>query len=103
MMAQFDVHENPRKRDYPLLLDVQTDLLSRLDTRAVVPMVRLKRYGARPITRLNPTARIDGVEYILLFQELAAIPVTALGDKVSSLAGRRADLLAALDLLFTGI
>ena len=102
-MAQFDVHENPRKRDFPLLLDVQADLLSRLDTRAVVPMVRLKRYGATPITRLNPTARIGGVDYILLFQELAAVPLSALGDKVTSLAGRRADLVAALELLFTGI
>jgi toxin CcdB len=102
-MAQFDVHENPRKRDYPLLLDVQAELLSRLETRVVVPMVLLKRYGVRPITRLNPIARIRGVEYLLLFQELAAIPTSEMGDKVTSLAGRRADLLAALDLLFTGI
>jgi toxin CcdB len=102
-MAQFDVHENPRKRDFPLLLDVQADLLSRLETRVVVPLVRLERYPATPITRLNPTARVGGVEYVLLFQELAAVPRDALGPRVTSLTGRRAELLAALDLLFSGI
>lgn len=102
-MAQFDVHKNPKKGEFPLLLDVQADLLSRLATRAVVPLARLKRWDSKPITRLNPTARIGGVDYVLVFQELAAIPVTALGAKITSLAGRRADLLDALDLLFTGI
>jgi toxin CcdB len=102
-MAQFEVYENPRRGQYPLLLDVQADLLSGLATRAVVPMARLKRYPAKPISRLNPTARIDGVEYVLVFQELAAIPQTALGDRVGTLAGRRSDLVAALDLLFAGI
>jgi toxin CcdB len=63
----------------------------------------LKRYGSKPITRLNPTASLDGTEYVLVFQELAAIPVSSLGEPVSSLASRRTDLIAAVDLLFTGI
>lgn len=38
---QFDVHENPspRMRDaYPYVVDVQSDLLSSLATRMVVPL-----------------------------------------------------------------
>jgi len=101
-MAQFDVHKNPRGGAYPLLLDMQSDVLSRLATRAVVPMMTLKRYGAKPISRLNPTVKISGTEYILLVQELAAVPATALGPVVASLAGRRNDLIAACDLLLTG-
>jgi toxin CcdB len=102
-MAQFDLHRNPRGGSYPLLLDVQADLLDRLATRVVVPLVAARRHGARPITRLNPVVSHDGKDYVALFQELAAIPVSALGERVGSLADRRADLVAAVDLLFTGI
>jgi toxin CcdB len=88
---------------YPLLLDIQADLLSQLATRVVVPMTSVKRYGTKPITRLNPTATVSGVEYVVVFQEIAAIPRSALGKLVGSLASRRAELIAAIDLLFTGI
>jgi hypothetical protein len=59
-MAQFDVYKNPRGGAYPLLLDVQAELLARLATRVVVPMMTRKRYGAKPITRLNPIAHVRG-------------------------------------------
>ncbi|HYU15126.1 MAG TPA: CcdB family protein [Candidatus Acidoferrum sp.] len=36
-------------------------------------------------------------------QELAAVPKTALGETVGSLASRRTELIAALDLLLTGV
>jgi toxin CcdB len=102
-MAQFDVHRNPKRGAFPLLLDVQADLLSSLATRVVVPMTKLDRRSAKPISRLNPTASVDGVTYALVFQELAAIPKAALGERVTSLMGRRVELIAALDLLLTGI
>ena len=102
-MPQFDIYRNPRKRRYPVLLDVQDDLLSQLSTRVVVPLMTLERYGARPITRLNPTATIDGTEYVAVFQELAAIPASVLGKPIGSLADQRFDFVTAIDLLFTGI
>ena len=102
-MAQFDVHRNPGKRRYPLLLDVQDDLLTTLATRVVVPLTTSKQFGARPITRLNPVATVDGRDYVLVFQELAAIPAAALGESVASLRDRRTEMIAAIDLLFTGI
>ncbi len=102
-MAQFDVFRNPRPGPFPLLLDVQASLLSGLATRVVVPMAKRKGYGMPAITQLNPTAKVGGVEYVLVFQELAAVPATALGDMVGSLKSRRADLVRAIDRLFTGI
>jgi toxin CcdB len=102
-MVQFDVHRNPKRGAFPLLLDVQADLLSSLATRVVVPMTKLDPRGPKPISRLNPIAAVDGVKYALVFQELAAIPKSALGERVASLAGRRVDLIAALDLLLTGV
>jgi toxin CcdB len=102
-MAQFDVYRNPRRGPFPLLLDVQAELLAELATRVVVPLMTRKRYAARPITRLNPTATIGKTEYVLVFQELAGIPAAVLREPLASLATRRTDLVAALDLLFTGI
>lgn len=102
-MPQFDVYKNPRGGSYPYLLDVQADVLARLATRTVVPLMSIKRYGAKPISRLNPTVRIANVEHVLLVQELAAIPAASLREKVLSLSTRRSEIVAAIDLLFTGL
>ncbi len=102
-MAQFEVFENPRQGLFPLLLDIQTDLLSQLETRVVVPLAEIDRYGARPISRLNPVATIRGGDYVLVFQELAAVPRAALGERVDTLDSMRPALIAAIDLLFNGI
>jgi toxin CcdB len=102
-MGQFDVYKNRAGGSFPFLVDVQSDLLARLATRVIVPIARLKRYGTKPVTRLNPVVELGGTEYVLVFQEMAAISATTLGEPVGSLAARRADLVAAIDLLFTGI
>jgi toxin CcdB len=101
-MPQFDVHRNPRGGELPLLLDIQADVVASLATRIVVPLTRRKR-TTHPITRINPLATIDGVEYVLVFQELAAIPATALGPRIASLAAQRVELIAAIDWLLSGV
>ena len=45
---------------------------------------------------------IHGVEYVAVFQELAAILSSELGDVVGSVAAHRTEVVAALDFLFTG-
>jgi toxin CcdB len=100
-MPQFDVYKNPRGGLYPLLLDVQADLLGALGSRIVVPLIPAKKYG-KPITRLHPTVIIGGVDYVIMFHDLAAVPANILAKRVHSLQNRRAELIAALDLLFTG-
>jgi toxin CcdB len=101
-MAQFDVHRNPGGGEFPFVVDVQSELLATLSTRIVVPMTRKTRH-AKLITRLNPVATVRGVDYVLVVQEMAAIPTTALGEVVGSLKARRAELVAAIDMLFTGL
>lgn len=102
-MAQFDLSRNPRSKTYPFLLDVQADLLRDLASRVVVPLAPLPKLRGKPLARLNPVVSIAGREYAVLFQELAAIPAKALGETVGNLRSRRAELIAALDLLLTGI
>src|SRR4051812_17403112 len=101
-MPQFDVVKNRRRGLFPLLLDVQADALHSLGTRIVVPMVPRRKAEAPPVARINPTATVLGVEYVLLFNELAAIEVEALGEIVATLRSRRSDWITALDMVFTG-
>jgi toxin CcdB len=102
-MAQFDLFRHARNKRYPFLLDLQADLLRDLATRVVAPLTTVKRLRGKPIGRLNPIVEVEGTEYAVLFQEMAALPVTALGATAGNLRTRHAELIAALDLLFTGI
>jgi toxin CcdB len=102
-MAQFDLFRLPRNKRYPFLVDLQADLLRDLATRVVAPLTAVTRLKGKPISRLNPVVEVEGTKYAVLFQELAALPVSALGDAAGSLRTRRDELIAALDLLFTGI
>jgi toxin CcdB len=102
-MAQFDVFQNPKAGMFPLLLDIQSELLTRLETRVVVPMTTVKKLGAKPITRLNPTVKIDNIEYVLVVQDLASIPLSALSKRITNIAAKRTEIVAAIDLLITGI
>lgn len=57
----------------------------------------------RLIKTLTPLLEIDGRQYAMLTPQLAGIPKKQMGAKVADLAHRRNDIIAALDLLITGI
>jgi predicted cobalt transporter CbtA len=101
-MAQFDVFKNKRRGPFPLLLDVQADVLRGIGTTIVVPMVARHNAEGRPLARIHLMATIDGADYVLLFNELGATPREFLGMRVATLASRRSDWLAALDMVLTG-
>jgi toxin CcdB len=101
-MAQFDVRKDRKGKVYPLLLDVQADLLDHLATRVVVPLALKRTYPVKPLRIVNPIVVVRNVEYIAVFQELAAISARELGDLVGTLSSQRATLVAALDFVFTG-
>jgi toxin CcdB len=104
-MAQFDVYANPNpgtRKEIPYLLDVQADLLDSLATRVVVPLVLAEEMGLAA-KHLNPQFKIKGATVIMSTAELAGVSTRSLGDKVASLKNKRDEIIAALDLLFTGI
>lgn len=104
-MAQFDVYLNPNaetRRVIPYLLDVQADLLDRLATRVVVPLVLAEEMG-QAAKYLNPQFKVKGVAVVMSTAELAGVSNRSLGDKIVSLKDKRDEIIAALDLLFTGI
>lgn len=104
-MAQFDVYMNPNaatRKTIPYLLDVQADLLDTLVTRVVVPLVLTEIMGLAA-KHLNPQFKIKGLAVVMSTAELAGVSNRSLGDKVASLKNKRDEIIAALDLLFTGI
>lgn len=104
-MAQFDVCRNANpvsSRDIPYLLEVQSDLLGILSTRVVAPLVRATEMGKVAKT-LNPQFEIEGISVVMSTPEIAGVPRRVLGEKIASLQHRREEIIAALDLLFTGI
>jgi toxin CcdB len=84
------------------LLDVQADLLDTLATRVVVPLVLVEEMGLAA-KNLNPIFKIKSTAVVMSTAELAGVSIRALGDKVASLKSKRDEIIAALDLMFTGI
>ena len=105
-MAFLEVHINPNRatnRTIPFLLDVQADLLSSLNTRLVVPLYRKDAAPARVIARLTPLLKFQGKTYVAMIPEIAGVSQRVLGTSAGHLTTLRAEIIAALDLLFTGI
>jgi toxin CcdB len=98
-MARFAVHAEPNADGY--LLDVQADAMEHLNTRMVVPLLPAKR-APLPATTLNPVFRIGTVDYVMATQYMAAVPRRILKQSPFSLAHRREEILAAIDLLLQG-
>ncbi|EGW22570.1 CcdB family protein [Methylobacter tundripaludum] len=87
----------------PYFLDVQSDLLQRLETRIVIPLRRRDRFAAVNLpANLTPTFEIEGVECLLETPNLAAVPLRLLKTPIASLASRQFEITAALDFLFQG-
>lgn len=105
-MAQFAVYRNKNSgsRDaIPFLLNVQHDLLEGLETRVVIPLGRSERLTERAIRTLMPVLEIEGERLVLLTPQLAGIPKSELGPWVAQLDSYRSEVIAALDLLVTGL
>lgn len=104
-MAQFVVHRNPDPEGAtwaPYLLVLQNDLLSHLGTVVVAPLVDESAFGT-PARILNPVFTVEHRRVVLSTAELAGISRRSLGEEVTSLATERETIMAAWDLIFSGI
>ncbi len=97
-MAQFDVY---RMENGELVLDVQTDLLGRFESRLVVPLMAPEEAPvAHP--RLNPPLQVDGAGYVMVTQFTTAVRRTTLSKPITNLVGNYDEIRAALDMIFNG-
>jgi len=97
-MSQFDVH---RLAD-GLVLNCQSDLLSHITSRLVVPLVP-KSEAPTPVRRLNPVFQIEGEDHVMISESCGAVRNKQLGPVVTSLAHQSFEITDALDILITGV
>lgn len=105
-MAQFSVYKNldpGSKAAYPYLLDIQSELLHDLSTRVVVPLAPASGMAGKTIKTLMPVFKLAGKNHVLLTPQLAGIARKQLGDVVADCSSQRDEIIAALDLLISGI
>lgn len=103
-MSQFAVYRNRNaatRSVYPLLLDVQGDLISETGTRVVVPLVPVDQ-GMPTMPPLAPCLLVGGKMHVMATPLMAAAELADLGALEEDLSGERAIILAALDFLISG-
>ena len=105
-MPQFDVYRNDNpvtRARIPYLLDVQSDLLDPLATRVVVPLCRPEMLKGKLAERLNPVFEVEGRRMAMLTPEIAGVSRKILGERIGNLSDQRGPIIAALDLMVSGI
>ena len=105
-MSQYHVYENLNEKSrkiYPYLIDVQSTLLSDLETKIVIPLAVKEKFFKGIIKNLNPIIEIKNKEYILLSQQMAGIPINQIGSPICECLSERNQILSAIDFLITGI
>jgi toxin CcdB len=100
-MPQFSVYRHTNTQ-YPLLLDIQSDLIADLATRLVAPLCLTSAMPGKIIKTLMPVFEIDGQHYVMITPQLAGVNKKLLGVTVADLSAYRTEIIAALDIAITG-
>lgn len=101
-MARFDVYKykNP---SVPLVIDVQANLLSNLNTCVVIPLVPEQNASKEVLPKLKPVIEINGENYIFMTTDIGTITRSSLGEVVTNIEKKhRQNITDAIDFLFQG-
>lgn len=105
-MAQFDVYANPSKHqrsDIPWIVDIQSDLLSALPTRLVMPLALRKTMPATVPKALCPPVLWGGEELVALAHLSAPFRAKDLGEVKGNLRLEASALVGAVDAVISGL
>jgi hypothetical protein len=103
-VRQFDIIENlnPISRSrYPFLVVLQHDRISAASTVIVAPLTESNPRLAS--SQLHPSIAVFDRHLLLITEELAAVHRRSIGRVVSSAESQRYQIIAAIDLCFTGV
>lgn len=100
-MARFDVYK--AENVSPLLVEVQSNVLSDLSTRVVVPLLPVNQTSPERLSRLHPVIRIENKDYVLRVTELGCVSKDILKKPICNIETEyRDEITNALDFLFQG-
>lgn len=98
-MTQFHVY---RLANRQLVMDLQADVTA-IASRVVAPL-RPATGAMRSYDYLEPVLDLDGDKLVLHTAEMLAVEARRLaGPPVADMSHRRADIIRAIDMLFTGV
>lgn len=103
---QYDVYQNPssRMRDlYPYVVDIQSELLSSLPTRLVMPLAITKLSANKVPGKLCPMISVLGEKFMLIPHEAAPLDKKLLKMKADSVKAQASEIVAALDIVVSGV
>lgn len=105
-MAQFDIYSNPSKHqraDIPWIVDVQSDLLSALPTRLVIPLAFRKNMPPALPKALCPALQWNGDALVALPHMAAPFRTKDLGLSKGNVKSEASALIGAIDAVISGI
>jgi len=105
-MSQFILYRNEdssSNETYPYFIDVQSSLLEDLNTRLVIPLSPHSALNNTDAKRLCPVIHLDEGNFVLLTQQMTSVPKSILKTELTSLESFRYEILAAIDMLISGI
>jgi len=105
-MSQFTLYKNEdisTNEVYPFFIDIQHSLLDNLNSRMVIPLSTHKILNNTDAKRLCPILHFDEGSFVLLTHQMTSVPKSILKTEVTSLEKYRYEILAAIDMLISGI
>lgn len=104
-MAQFDVYVNPSESaayGIPFVVVVQSDLLDALATRMSIPLASID-FSEKSPDKLCPMVMVNGESLRALAHYSAPLPTRSLREQVANLAPQASVLIAAMDVVVSGV
>ena len=104
-MDQFDVYANPSEsatHGIPYVVVVQSDLLDALATRMTIPLATIE-FAAKAPDKLCPLVTVNGQRLRALAHYTAPLPTRNLRKLVGNLSAQSSALIAAVDVVFSGV
>jgi toxin CcdB len=104
-MAQFDVYANPSEsaaHGIPYVVVVQSDLLDGLATRMSIPLATFE-FAEKSPDKLCPVVTVNGQRLRVLAYYTAPLPTRSLRQVVGNLAPQANTLIAAMDVVVSGV
>ena len=97
-MARFSVHD---LYGGGRVVNLQSDFLGWAETRVVAPLVPLDQ-SPQPAKHLNPVFVLEGEQFVLIVQSMAAVRASVLGPAVDDLSAHHDEITRAVDMVFQG-
>ena len=104
-MAQFDVYKNTgsnTSKRFPFLVDIQSNFLTNLATRIVIPLGIAVVLDRNTMGKLTPLIKYQEDELLLMTNQIFTIQARLLDDPIGSLSDSRQIILDALDFAIAG-